>query len=88
MTGGALFNASPGGRPRRELVPGWMVRLGRLALAAAADDPRAGEGYAPDAALVNFYDADDARRDSMRLNFPDKATMWPNRGLARLRPGR
>ena len=37
--------------------PGWMVRLGRLALAAAADDPRAGEGYAPDAALVNFYDA-------------------------------
>ena len=131
MTGSALFDAGPGGRPRRELVPGavhvpswlttgqqrwiterfdewargpvpvraakvrghemsvrtvclgwhwqpyqytreatdvngrrvlpfpeWMVRLGRLALAAAADDPRAGEGYAPDAALVNFYDAD------------------------------
>ncbi len=36
--------------------PGWMVRLGRLALAAAAGDPRAGDGYIPDAALVNYYD--------------------------------
>jgi alkylated DNA repair protein (DNA oxidative demethylase) len=38
--------------------PGWMVRLGRLALAAAAGDPRAGDGYTPDAALVNYYDRD------------------------------
>src|ERR1700684_3945985 len=36
--------------------PGGMVRLGRLALAAAAGDPRAGDGYTPDAALVNYYD--------------------------------
>jgi DNA oxidative demethylase len=35
-----------------------MVRLGRLALAAAAGDPRAGDGYTPDAALVNYYDHD------------------------------
>jgi DNA oxidative demethylase len=38
--------------------PGWMVRLGRLALAAAAGDPHAGDGYTPDAALVNYYDRD------------------------------
>jgi DNA oxidative demethylase len=37
--------------------PEWMVRLGRRALAAAAGDPRAGDAYTPDAALVNFYDA-------------------------------
>jgi len=36
--------------------PGWMVRLGRLALAEAAGDPHAGDGYIPDAALVNYYD--------------------------------
>ncbi|HEX7164012.1 MAG TPA: alpha-ketoglutarate-dependent dioxygenase AlkB [Trebonia sp.] len=36
--------------------PGWMVRLGRRALAAAADDPNAGDAYTPDAALVNYYD--------------------------------
>ena len=29
-----------------------------LALAAAAGDPRAGDGYTPDAALVNYYDRD------------------------------
>jgi alkylated DNA repair dioxygenase AlkB len=34
------------------------VCLGRLALAAAAGDPRAGDGYTPDAALVNYYDRD------------------------------
>ena len=36
--------------------PEWMVRLGRRAVAAATGDERAGDGYAPDAALVNFYD--------------------------------
>jgi len=38
--------------------PDWMVRLGRLALVAAADDPHAGDDYTPDAALVNYYDTD------------------------------
>jgi DNA oxidative demethylase len=37
--------------------PGWMVRLGRRALAAAGD-PAAGENYTPDAALVNYYSRD------------------------------
>jgi alkylated DNA repair protein (DNA oxidative demethylase) len=37
--------------------PGWMTRLGRRALAEAAGDPRAGDGYEPDTALVNYYDA-------------------------------
>jgi DNA oxidative demethylase len=35
-----------------------MVRLGRLALAAAVGDPRAGDRYSPDAALANYYDRD------------------------------
>lgn len=38
--------------------PGWMVRLGRRALAEAAGDPHAGDGYTPDAALVNYYGQD------------------------------
>ncbi len=37
--------------------PDWMVRLGRRALVEAAGDPRAGDDYLPDTALVNFYDA-------------------------------
>ncbi len=36
--------------------PDWMVRLGRRALVSASGDPRAGDDYAPDAALVNYYD--------------------------------
>jgi alkylated DNA repair protein (DNA oxidative demethylase) len=36
--------------------PDWMARLGRRAVAEAAGDTRAGDGYRPDAALVNFYD--------------------------------
>jgi len=40
--------------------PEWMVRLGRGALVEATGDPHAGDGYTPDAALVNYYD-DDAR---------------------------
>lgn len=43
------------GLPVRDL-PDWMVRLGRDALVAATGDPRAGDGYTPDVALVNFYD--------------------------------
>ena len=40
--------------------PDWMVRLGRKALVEATGDPRAGEGYLPDTALINLYD-DEAR---------------------------
>lgn len=36
--------------------PEWMVMLGRRALVAATADPRAGDDYAPDTALVNYYD--------------------------------
>lgn len=38
-------------------LPGWLVELGRRAVAEAYDDPAAGRDYAPDVALVNFYDA-------------------------------
>jgi alkylated DNA repair protein (DNA oxidative demethylase) len=36
--------------------PGWMVRLGRLALGEVTGDPSAGDDYTPDTALVNYYD--------------------------------
>lgn len=38
--------------------PDWLAELGRRALVDAYGDPAAGDGYAPDAALINFYDAD------------------------------
>ena len=38
--------------------PDWMVRLGRKALVEASGDPRAGDAYTPDTALVNFYDSE------------------------------
>lgn len=38
--------------------PDWMVRLGRQALVAATGEPHAGDGYTPDAALVNHYDTE------------------------------
>jgi alkylated DNA repair protein (DNA oxidative demethylase) len=38
-------------------LPGWLADLGRRAVADAYQDPAAGEAYAPDTALVNFYDA-------------------------------
>ncbi|MEU6344020.1 alpha-ketoglutarate-dependent dioxygenase AlkB [Streptomyces sp. NPDC046977] len=38
--------------------PGWLAEMGRRALVDAYRDPAAGDGYAPDTALVNFYDAD------------------------------
>jgi DNA oxidative demethylase len=37
--------------------PDWMVRLGRKALVEATGDAHAGDGYTPDTALVNYYDA-------------------------------
>ena len=36
--------------------PDWMLELGRRALVDAYRDPGAGDGYSPDAALINFYD--------------------------------
>ncbi|MGH3448145.1 MAG: alpha-ketoglutarate-dependent dioxygenase AlkB family protein [Nocardioidaceae bacterium] len=36
--------------------PDWMVRLGRQALVKVTGDPHAGDDYAPDTALVNFYE--------------------------------
>jgi DNA oxidative demethylase len=39
-------------------LPSWLAELGRQAVAEAYQDPAAGEGYRPDTALVNFYDAD------------------------------
>ncbi|MCW2957431.1 MAG: alpha-ketoglutarate-dependent dioxygenase AlkB [Solirubrobacterales bacterium] len=37
--------------------PDWLGDLGRRALGDATGDPRAAAAYAPDAALINFYDA-------------------------------
>lgn len=37
-------------------LPGWLGDLGRRALADAYGDPAAAAAYAPDTALVNFYD--------------------------------
>ncbi|GAA2179181.1 alpha-ketoglutarate-dependent dioxygenase AlkB [Leucobacter tardus] len=36
--------------------PDWLGELGRQALVEATDDPRAGDAYTPDTALVNYYD--------------------------------
>ncbi|MDX6351732.1 MAG: oxidative demethylase [Streptomyces sp.] len=36
--------------------PDWLAELGRRALVEAYEDERAGDGYAPDTALINFYD--------------------------------
>lgn len=36
--------------------PDWMADLGREALVEAYQSPVAGDGYAPDAALINYYD--------------------------------
>lgn len=36
--------------------PDWLAELGRNALIEAYQDPRAGDGYAPDTALINFYE--------------------------------
>ncbi|MFE4060240.1 alpha-ketoglutarate-dependent dioxygenase AlkB family protein [Streptomyces sp. NPDC059096] len=38
--------------------PGWLAELGRAALAEAYGDQAAATAYAPDTALVNFYDGD------------------------------
>ncbi|MBK0417751.1 alpha-ketoglutarate-dependent dioxygenase AlkB [Leucobacter sp. CSA1] len=51
--------------------PDWMVRLGRSALVAATGDPRAGDGYTPDTALVNYYD--DAARMGMHQDRDERS---------------
>lgn len=38
--------------------PDWLAELGRRALVEAYQDPAAGDGYAPDTALINFYDSE------------------------------
>lgn len=38
--------------------PEWLAELGRRAVAAAYRDPEPARRYAPDVALVNFYDAE------------------------------
>ncbi|MFE2939537.1 alpha-ketoglutarate-dependent dioxygenase AlkB family protein [Streptomyces sp. NPDC059255] len=38
--------------------PGWLAELGRAALVEAYGDPAAATAYAPDTALINFYDGD------------------------------
>ncbi|MEU9115481.1 alpha-ketoglutarate-dependent dioxygenase AlkB [Streptomyces sp. NPDC048483] len=38
--------------------PDWMVELGRRALVEAYQDATSGDGYTPDTALINFYDAE------------------------------
>jgi alkylated DNA repair protein (DNA oxidative demethylase) len=37
-------------------LPPWLADLGRRALIDAYQDPQAGTHYAPDTALINFYD--------------------------------
>ncbi|MFG3258233.1 alpha-ketoglutarate-dependent dioxygenase AlkB family protein [Streptomyces sp. NPDC048172] len=37
--------------------PAWLAEWGRRAVADAYEDPAAGAAYAPDTALINFYDA-------------------------------
>jgi len=37
--------------------PGWLADLGRRALASACSDPGQADSYAPDVALINYYDA-------------------------------
>jgi alkylated DNA repair protein (DNA oxidative demethylase) len=48
--------ANDAGGGRVAAFPGWLVDLGRRALVDAYQDPAAGDGYTPDAALINFYD--------------------------------
>ncbi len=44
------------GGGRVAAFPEWLADLGRAALAAAYDDPDAGNTYRPDTALINYYD--------------------------------
>ncbi|GAB2916278.1 alpha-ketoglutarate-dependent dioxygenase AlkB family protein [Streptomyces mayteni] len=51
--------------------PDWLRELGREAIADAYRDPAAGAAYAPDAALVNFYD--DAARMGMHQDKDERS---------------
>lgn len=50
--------ATDAGGGRVAEFPDWLAELGRRALVEAYQDPAAGDGYAPDTALINFYDAE------------------------------
>jgi DNA oxidative demethylase len=49
------FAEDTDGAPVKPL-PDWLAKLGQRAVVDAYDNPEAGVGYKPDAALVNFYD--------------------------------
>lgn len=51
------FAEDMGGAPVTPF-PAWLADLGRRVVADAYGDPSAAAAYGPDAALVNFYDAD------------------------------
>jgi len=51
--------------------PDWMVRVARRAVVDVRGDARAGDDYAPDAALVNFYD--DAARMGMHQDRDERS---------------
>lgn len=51
--------------------PEWMVKLGRQVLIVVSGDPRAGDDYTPDTALVNFYD--DAARMGMHQDRDERS---------------
>jgi len=51
--------------------PEWLAELARQALRDAYDDPSAGDGYEPDAAIVNFYD--DAAKLGMHQDKDEKS---------------
>ncbi|MFE7354100.1 alpha-ketoglutarate-dependent dioxygenase AlkB family protein [Streptomyces sp. NPDC057543] len=51
--------------------PGWLAELGRKALADAYGDERAVRTYAPDTALINFYD--DAARMGMHQDKEERS---------------
>lgn len=53
--------------------PEWMVDLGREALVAAYQSPVAGDGYTPDAVLINYYDGQGKARLGMHQDKDEKS---------------
>lgn len=52
-------------------LPRWLADLGRAAVAEAYEDESAAEAFAPDTALINFYD--DAARMGMHQDKEERA---------------
>lgn len=52
-------------------LPGWLIDLGRAAVADAYLDPHAASAYTPDTALINFYD--DAARMGMHQDKDERS---------------